>query len=100
MRILYTLTFLSSVFLGSVSANAQEKERSQRLPDTTAQKQKLDVDQLNFQPSEAEDVLLASNPFRNLDARVEATITSSGSLRQTLISSITSTAIASPACPA
>ena len=72
MRILYTLTFLSSVFLGSVSANAQEKERSQRLPDTTAQKQKLDVDQLNFQPSEAEDVLLASNPFRNLDARVEA----------------------------
>ena len=72
MRILYTFTFLSSVLLANSSVSAQEKERSQRIADSTVQKLKLDVDQLNFQPSEAEDVLLASNPYRNLISRVSA----------------------------
>ncbi|MEO8067557.1 MAG: FG-GAP-like repeat-containing protein [Flavobacteriales bacterium] len=72
MRIHYTLTVLSAICLGNGFAAAQEKDRSAQQPDTAIQKLKLDVDQLNFQPSEAEDVLLASNPYRNLNATVRA----------------------------
>ncbi|MBP6573216.1 MAG: FG-GAP repeat protein [Flavobacteriales bacterium] len=73
MRIRYTLNFLIAMLLVLGRSAAQESTTVPVVPDSTASKTKLDVEQLNFQPSEAEDVLLASNPFQGMETTVERT---------------------------
>lgn len=69
----YTTVFFAVLFSCSNPGFSQEKKGSAVVRDSSSAKEKLDLEELDFKPSEAEKVLVATNSYRGYRCTVSGT---------------------------